>query len=140
MKFKKLMCVKLGFLCHWITSFHDFGLNLEGVLYHICWWLWKRDNTFLVKRECWCICNFERYFDVYYHCILFHPCWRCFRSVQDVIIVYGHWCKTFVVSWGNIPQDEYNKMYFWASIGVVGPTRLRGRSSHFLGQSLNVYK
>ena len=58
----------------------------------MCWWLW-RENTFLVKRECCCNCNFERYFDVYYHYILLYPHQRCFPYVQDVIIVYGHWGK-----------------------------------------------
>ena len=44
-KSKKLMCENLVFSCHWITNFHDFGFNLEGVLYQICmrdfiWVLW----------------------------------------------------------------------------------------------------
>ena len=41
----------------------------------MCWWLW-RENTFLVKRECCCNCNFETYSDVYYYCILLYPL-RC---------------------------------------------------------------
>ena len=31
-----------------------------------------------VVCSCWCICNFERYSDVYYHCMLLYPHWRPF--------------------------------------------------------------
>ena len=33
----------------------------------------KRENTFLVKRECLCICNFDINSDLYYHSMLFYP-------------------------------------------------------------------
>ena len=31
-----MLCEKIAFPCHWITSFDDFGFKLEGVLYNIC--------------------------------------------------------------------------------------------------------
>ena len=37
----------------------------------------ERDNTFLVKRECCCICKFEIYSDVYYHCMSSYPHRTC---------------------------------------------------------------
>ena len=77
-------------------------------------------------------------YDIIVYC--FTPIEDVFPSIQDVIIVYGHWGKTFVVSGGSSPQDEYNKMYFWVSLGEVDPSRLRGRPNQVLGQSLDVYK
>ena len=35
-----------------------------------------------------------------------------FSSFMDVIIVYRHLGKPFVVSHGSSPQIEYNKIYF----------------------------
>ena len=55
-------------------------------------------------------------------------------SFWDVIIVYGPWGTTSIVSWGTSPQDEYNKVYCWVSLGEVDPVRVRRHPSHVLGQ------
>ena len=39
----------------WWTSFDD-DLEKKTCVDELC-----QDNTFIVKRECWCICNFEMY-------------------------------------------------------------------------------
>ena len=49
------------------------------------------------------------YIIIVYYCT---PIGDVFSSFRDVIIVYGHWGKPFIVSWGSSPQIEYNKMYF----------------------------
>ena len=63
LKSKKLMCEKLAFPCgHWITSFHDFGFNLGGVLYHIC------GRVFL-----WFLCCWGRnFYSIYYHHVSYY--------------------------------------------------------------------
>ena len=49
------------------------------------------------------------YIIIAYCCV---PIGDVFSFFQDVIIVYGHLCKFYVVSQESIPQVEYNKMYF----------------------------
>ena len=70
------------------------------------------------------------YITIVYCCT---PIEDVFLSIQDVIIVYGHWGKPSIVSRGNSPQDECNK-------GEVSLARLRGRPSYVLGQLVDVYK
>ena len=46
-KYNKSICETLAFTCHWITSFHDFGFNLEGVLYQFVWGILSEYYDFL---------------------------------------------------------------------------------------------
>ena len=53
-KSKKSIFDTFAFPCHWITSFHEFGFNLEGVFYTICLmdviWAW-----WCFYNHIWCV-------------------------------------------------------------------------------------
>ena len=80
------------------------------------------------------ICNFGdilRYIIIIYCCT---PIGNVVPSFRDVIIVYAHWGKPYVVQHKveYNPQVEYNKMYFCVSLGEFDPISVRGWPSKFI--------
>ena len=61
-KSNKIMCENLALSCHWICSFHDFGFNVEGVLYHIC-------GRVLILFVC---CWGRKLYSIYYHHVSYY--------------------------------------------------------------------
>ena len=79
--------VKLGyfstFTIHLVLV--GMGVSLPSCCDPLCWLMVLRllfgPSTLIVCGTLttffWCICKFIRYYDVYYHCMLFYPHWGC---------------------------------------------------------------
>ena len=70
--------VKMTWIGRWIEEKYDLNMQMKRwSREEYQWWKLCQENAFLVKRECWCICNFRMYWLVYFLLYFIVPRWRC---------------------------------------------------------------
>ena len=82
-KSKKLLCEKLAFSCHCITSFHESGFNLEGFLYQIC---------MRVILRFWCSED-SNFYSIYFHyisCYYMNHLFYCSCTKLKLVMQFLH--------------------------------------------------